>query len=369
MTQTNQTRFKAGQYLTLRTRISETAQSGELILRGVANNADETDSFGTRIRLSQRALDGFKTNPILLYAHDVAEPIGKVREIGYVGSNLEVEVAVLPDTRTPNGTDIQQLVRSGALNAFSIRFDEYKTRNIGDYTQIDADVLDELSLVSLPSNRSSLITMRSKGVDLHGAGELLSAEQRPADLRAPNTRAAGPLNLVLLMQRLAEAVNEQRGDDDDWSSAYVVAVYDDYLVWTEYGESSFYREGYSVDAAGAVTLAGDLAEVLPTWTVVGAAEEETAERSKPPQTRAARLHADDLKEIVCQLRAAPAPEPQPEPEPEGEEEVPLEDGLAELRGLISADPPPTPDPEEATLDDVRAVIRGVISETVGAPAG
>jgi len=65
--------------------------------------------------------------------------------------------------------------------------------------------------------------------------------------------------------------------DDYWAYAYLVAVYDDFCVWCEASEGDYYRQGYTVDAAGEVTLTGTEQEVLPTWTVVGGADDEGSE--------------------------------------------------------------------------------------------
>ena len=283
-----------GQYLALQVqlRAKETAEGGPLVITGVANDANTTDSYGTRIRVSQRALDAFMQNSILLFNHDVHNPIGTVRSIGYVGSQLRAEAEIHPDAKTPAGANIADLVRSGVLRAFSVRIDDVTEKPQKDYTQMDADTMDELSIVTLPSNRPSLFQMRSKGVQIHGAEEMIMEEEseqttaiNPADLRGKDlTRAAGPLSLDLLTQRLRKLISTMKADDY-WSYSYLVAVYDDFCVWCEASEGDYYRQGYTVDAAGEVTLTGVEQEVLPAWTVVGGADDETGE--DPAAERAA----------------------------------------------------------------------------------
>ncbi|WP_310584093.1 HK97 family phage prohead protease [Deinococcus sp.] len=369
MTMTTKSSPPPGQYLTLGLRAKpQEAQSenGELLLQGIANDANVTDSFGTRIRLSQRALDGFMTNAVCLYSHDVSEPIGTIRSIAYNGGKLEVEAAILPGTRTPSGTDIQNLIRAGALNAFSIRFDEYKTRQVGDYTQIDAEVLDEISVVSLPSNRASLFQMRSKGIELHGAEELMPEQIRTADARkAEATRAAGPLDFSLLMQRLSVLICDEKSDGDYWSSAYLVAVYDDVCVWSEYGEATYYQQGYAVDAAGTVTLTGAEQEVIPQWKVVGGADDEGGERAISEADMGAVV-SEVLLRVRTQLGLDFTGEP-------------ILHQRAILRALNTAGvpTPPASEPEapapeaaaELSLDEVRSAIRQAAQSVTGAQPG
>lgn len=361
------TSLPPGQYLTLRLKASDDqAQDGPLKISGVANDATVTDSFGTRIKLSQRALDGFMSNPVMLLNHDVHNPIGKFTSIEYRGNKLHVEGEIDRDAKTKTGTSVADLAQRGILKAFSIRFDEATETRAKDHTQIDADVLDEISIVTLPSNRASLFGLRSKGVMLHGAPELLDQEerQRVADLRTQDTtRAAGPLSLDLLTQRLRKLVRDEEGNGEYWSSAYLVAVYDDVLIWTTYDDSRFYRRAYEVDGSGNVSLTGENQEVIPAWTVVG---QDDGERGKGPQVRVApeaapssRLHPDDLAEIVRQVRAVPDLVPPADlPPPPADEEIPFEQGLDTIRSLVVEAAPPPP-PEELSLDDVRNAIRAV----------
>lgn len=361
-----------GQYLTLRLKADETqAQDAPLKISGVANDATVTDSFGTRIKLSQRALDGFMSNPVMLLNHDVHNPIGKFTSVEYRGNKLHVEGEIDPDARTNTGASVADLARRGILKAFSIRFDEATETRAKDHVQLDAEVLDEISIVTLPSNRASLFGLRSKGVMLHGAPELLDQEerQRVADLRTPDpTRAAGPLSLELLTSRLRKLVRDEEGDGNYYGGAYLVAVYDDVVVWTNYDDSRFYQRAYAVDTGGSVTLTGENQEVIPAWTVVGSG----GERAQAPQVRAtdapARLHPDDLAEIVRQVRGS-VPELLPtEPAPEGDPlpEIPVEEGLTQLRTVIqeaATAPAPVPTPEEVPLDAVRSAIRSAITST------
>jgi HK97 family phage prohead protease len=427
--------MKAGHYLTLNLRASQTAD-GPLKISGVANDASVTDSYGTRVSVSQHALDQFMDNSVMLLNHDVHNPVGKFTKAEYRGNKLYVEGEVDPDARTNTGANVAELCRKGILKAFSIRFDEYKETRQKDYTQIEAEALDEISIVTLPSNKASLFNMRSKGIEMHGAEELitqrgrraaagfkvgdrvevkpgsahtmggvtmggagtveeigtpalgirlddmpdemhkwyvadeLEASDTPAeddatgemdmersavDARKGTTRAAGPLSLQLLTQRLGALISETKSDGDWYSTAYLVAVHDDFCVWSEYGEGTFYQQGYAVDAAGTVALTGTEQEVLPAWTVVGGADDENTQRSISEADMGAVVG-----EVLLRVRTQLGLDFQGEPV--------LHDG-AILRAVREATAPeapaatpkpatPAPDaPADVTIDEVRAKLR------------
>ncbi|WP_407570723.1 hypothetical protein [Deinococcus altitudinis] len=349
-----------GQYLALHLRAKDSPADGPLVITGIANDANTTDSYGTRIKVSQRALDGFMENPVLLLNHDVHNPIGTVRSISYVNGQLRAEAEIHPEAKTNTGASIADLVRSKVLRAFSVRIDDCTETRQKDYTQLDADVLDELSIVTLPSNRPSLFQMRSKGVQIHGAEEILMEEEteqtevsvKPTDLRSKEgTRAAGPLSLDLLTQRLRKLIYTEKNENStsywDSGSCYLVAVYDDVVIWTQYSTSTYHRQGYAVDEAGAVTLVGAEQEVLPTWTVVGGTEDPAAEERAAGEgysvTRITKLgDAEEtvtvrLKSLAEVERFARAADANPTPD-------------------LTPDPAPAPEPD-ITLDDVRTAIR------------
>lgn len=365
-----------GQYLVTRLLADTpdaTDTSAPVRISGVANDAGVTDSFRTRIKLSQRALDSFMSNPVMLLNHDVHNPIGTFTKIEYRGNQLHVEGEIDPNARTNTGANVADLARKGILRALSIRFNDATETRAADHTQLDADTLEEISVVTLPSNRASLFNLRSRGIDLHGAPELLDEEDRGrvADLRTPaTTRAAGPLSFEVLSQRLRKVIRETEDRDDyGYSCAYVVAIYDDVVIWTTWDDSRFYQRAYAVDTNGNVTLQGENQEVIATWTPVG----EPGTRTQPATSSGTRLHPDDLAAITAQvtraltpgggqIRAAPSPvfatPPAQPPAPAPTDEISLDQGLAHLRNVISSTPPaPASTSETVSMDAVREAIR------------
>ena len=63
--------LRPGHYVVANVRTVSEMDSGAVRIAGIANDAEVTDTYGTRVKFTQRALDGFKSNPILLYNHDV----------------------------------------------------------------------------------------------------------------------------------------------------------------------------------------------------------------------------------------------------------------------------------------------------------
>lgn len=373
-----------GQYLTVRLNTPDAGSTaGPVKIAGVANDASVTDSFGTRIRLSQQALDAFMSNPVMLYNHDVHNPIGTFTRIAYEGDRLVVEGEIDEDARTPTGASIADLARKGIVKALSIRFDEFKETRGKDFTQLDADVLDEISVVTLPSNRASLFNLRSKGVHLHGAPELLDRTlpaRRVADLRTPaTTRAAGPLSLDILERRLRTQINKlnEEADWDEWYS--LVGIYDDVVIYQEYYASRFYQVAYTVTDDGEVTLSGAPVEVLPAWTPVGSGETDTtrtSEGEEQPQDAQARLHPDDRAAIarqIADLLRPPSPaatralddagiqwiQPTPtDPPADPPAEIPVEQAIERIRSALEPAPAPAGAPP---LTDIRAAIQAALN--------
>ncbi|GGO19539.1 HK97 family phage prohead protease [Deinococcus humi] len=345
--------LKPGQYLVAQVRTVQDATDGAVKIAGVANDSSVTDSFGTRIKFSQRALDGFKTNPVLLFNHDTDNPIGTVTSVEYRGSQLWAEAEIHPDARTPAGASITALVRSGVLRAFSVRFDEYKQERAADHISIQADAMDELSVVTLPSNKPSLFQARAKGVKLHGAEEIITAEEvgRALDARSDETRAAGVLEHQTLSSRLYAAINEM----SDWR-CQLIAIYDDFCVYVDYESRRYFRKEYSVDESGNVSLGGEAVEVLPQWQAVGEVATERQADSVMFRLSEADIQAVSAR-VVAELDAKEARTARNVPEPPAIVPMPAET------------PPEQPAEVGPTLDDVRQALRSVAQTSPRPPAG
>ena len=292
----NKTRAKTrGTLITVR---SVKEASDGVIIEGVANDATVSDSYNTRFRWTDTCIERSRLG-IVLFNHNKDLAIGRNIDMDRKNDgSLWVRDRIHPEAISPVGVSYAELARDGILNSISIRMDEDAGLEYGpDYDTITPNYMPEHSIVTLPSNTQSTFTSATRSMvdQLEATPEgqdvmrlwrlgfepptVRSAPQEEAvktktrDRRTTDpTRAAGPLSLDLLQQRLSKLISASKGDDY-WSYTYLVAVYDDYCVWCEYNEGDYYRQGYTVDASGEVTLTGTEQEVLPQWMVVGGSDE------------------------------------------------------------------------------------------------
>lgn len=130
-----------------------------LIVRGLASTG-EVDRYSDKIApeaWNSKALKAYKKNPVLLYAHDHMQLIGKVFEIEKTDKGLEVVAGIYKNWEYANR------VEDGILKAFSVGF--YIDKGGIEYNE-EKDIYDiksvellEISVVSVPANRSSLFKL------------------------------------------------------------------------------------------------------------------------------------------------------------------------------------------------------------------
>lgn len=130
----------------------------KLKIAGYANttNKDRTND----IIVPQAWVHGvknFRKNPVLLYQHDRAQPIGRVSKISVDQKGLHIEAEI--SSAKP---EIQTLIKDGALKAFSVGFIPKKATydRKTDTNFIKSVDLFEISVVSVPANQDSLFSIR-----------------------------------------------------------------------------------------------------------------------------------------------------------------------------------------------------------------
>jgi len=99
-------------------------------------------------------LEEYLSNPVLLWMHDMREPIGKVVDAKILEDRIEVSFKF---ASTPKAQEIKQLVDEGVVNALSIGFIPKKTRREGEHLVYDQWLWVETSLVTIPANPQALI--------------------------------------------------------------------------------------------------------------------------------------------------------------------------------------------------------------------
>ena len=122
----------------------------------------------------------FEQNPVLLYAHDPAKPIGKMTALRRGESVIDADFALVPRPESHEGEwfpdTVGALMRFGALKGVSIGFAPMaggmRQATKGDKDKYGVGVarvyskwnLMEVSVVSVPANQDALILAVTKGI-------------------------------------------------------------------------------------------------------------------------------------------------------------------------------------------------------------
>lgn len=146
--------------------LSQKSEGEDLIIEGWATE-QIVDRDKEVVEVSTLELEGFKSNPVLLYQHNPDHPIGQVLEI-QVKDNPEtarpgvwVKAKITSGTRL--GEEVIRLVKAGVLRAFSIGGKAKQRLRQRGRTLLRGLKLFELSVVSIPANPQALFAI-SKGL-------------------------------------------------------------------------------------------------------------------------------------------------------------------------------------------------------------
>lgn len=148
------------EFLTEIKSIQKDEDSGRLYIEGYANttNKDRANDVILAEAWSDKALNNFKKNPIMLFNHSYNEPIGKFDEIEPREDGLWVRGFV-----SPAAEKAHQLVLDGILKTFSVGFrlgeNGIKYDEDNDTWLISSLELHEISVVSVPCNQDSTFSV------------------------------------------------------------------------------------------------------------------------------------------------------------------------------------------------------------------
>ena len=120
----------------------------------------------------------YEANPVLLYEHDVKQPIGKMLKMRRGDRSIDADFALAPRPDNHVGEwfpdTVASLMAFGALNTMSIGFlgTEMRPANKADIERFGTGVkrvfgkwkLLEVSVVSIPANQDAIITAVRKGL-------------------------------------------------------------------------------------------------------------------------------------------------------------------------------------------------------------
>jgi len=178
------------------------------------------DRYGDVIEAAGWKLAEFKRNPVALFGHDAAQPIGVWRNVRVEGDALLGDLEFLPAGRSPRVDELRAFVETGMLRAVSVGFYPLASEPVGDGKpgqRFTGSNLIECSLVSIPANPNALAVARS----LHLSDDVRSMVfGEPADKTArivrrgaPGETAANPASprnptMKTLSQRIEDAQND-----------------------------------------------------------------------------------------------------------------------------------------------------------------
>ena len=105
-------------------------------------------------------------NPVVLFAHDPAQPIARVAQMGLDGGNLMATVQFPDAGISVKADEVYGLVKAGVLNTVSIGFQPTELLAMdpeqprGPQRYMKSELL-ELSFVSVPANRGATVVARA----------------------------------------------------------------------------------------------------------------------------------------------------------------------------------------------------------------
>jgi HK97 family phage prohead protease len=129
-------------------------------------SSETLDSHGDVIDQASWNLDRYQKNPVVLFGHDHAQPIGRTVSVAVRDGALH---AVMELARTERAAEVLQLFADGALRAFSVGFrvgrvELVKPGDGSEHFRLSDCELFEISAVSVPSNPDALVKHKSLGL-------------------------------------------------------------------------------------------------------------------------------------------------------------------------------------------------------------
>lgn len=163
--------IKVGEIVHRKAEFEEPTDQGGRVRRFVISDETE-DRVGDVIMTNGWRFDNFKSNPVVLWAHNSRElPIGTAEIINETSRTLaDVDFAKAEDN--PFAESVFRLVKAGVIRATSVGFrplapPEPRFDTDGDWIgfKFIAQELLELSVVAIPALPTALATGKSLGVD------------------------------------------------------------------------------------------------------------------------------------------------------------------------------------------------------------
>ena len=204
---------------------SQTETLGERQVRVVCSTPD-VDRAGEVVVQEGLDFSHYMANPVVLFAHDPAQPIARAVRLGLEGGNLVATVQFPPAAVSAKADEVYGLIQAGVLNTVSLGFAPLEVEPMdpalpkGPVRYLAGELL-ELSFVAVPANRGATIVARQHAAarvvvvrSLYDAGELArvlcnlgwitDAAKYEAEIEADGSRV--PAMLGEAMQQLGAAL-------------------------------------------------------------------------------------------------------------------------------------------------------------------
>jgi HK97 family phage prohead protease len=157
----------------------------------VTCSTGSVDRMGEVVVQSGIDLSEFRQNPIILWSHNMEQPIGTAVEIGLQKGLLTAKVEFAPEGMSKKADEICAMVKAGLIKTVSIGFDPVETepmnsqRPKGPQKYLKSTLL-EVSFVSIPANAEAIVTERAAVPGKAREGRRISAATAAALDRASN---------------------------------------------------------------------------------------------------------------------------------------------------------------------------------------
>lgn len=168
--------------------------STTVIIEGFANKAvkDRGNDIVTPAAY-KNGLENFEKNPVLLFDHNPAIPVGKVTDVKIREDGLFIR-AELSNSDDEITKRVRNLVKEGILKTFSIGFDPIEENKDDEGTNIISKLeLYEVSIVGIPMNQESTFSVIQKGMagdptEARAIALLDELERRVKNIEEKNTK-------------------------------------------------------------------------------------------------------------------------------------------------------------------------------------
>lgn len=177
----------------------------------VDRDRDTIDQLGIDVK-------PFKTNPVVLWAHDMRiPPVARVKRTWIRDEKLMGTIEFPPEGVSAMSDTLHGLVKNGFINAVSIGFAPIEWTFNEERGGIDLKKIElwEVSLVPVPSQRDALRTAEEKGIEVEQmeiwaksvlGDEAPAAKEEPGDDAPVNPEEAAPVPAAVAPAQFEEVL-------------------------------------------------------------------------------------------------------------------------------------------------------------------